>query len=1284
MNTRDSNRIILLEEEVKNLSEELVQCQADKEFVWSLWKRLQAANPDLTQAVSLVVEREKLKAERKDRKVLEILQTKDYKIQELEQMVTGQQQEITNLLGRKLSVDKESGLLKEELAALRYNLGNKSQELKDVEEDRRRGEEALKEQKEGLEARCSALQRDLEEVQRQEAARAEERSAADAKVKEVECELSDAKRQAAELRCQCSSMAEQLLTRQGELAQRDQHVAELKCELQELHALYRQSSEHAAEQAQLIQQLEALSLDTQRVLLNQEEAHTADTSSYQKLYNELSVRYQALQSNEGRLQQSHDALTIQLGQREQHILQLHALLKQQHLTPARPYTPPAIATGPPAKQTNAKHFEEQTLHDSPDQEPSGEEKSLAQTLTPEVSLGAPDTPPFQSPCLGGRQSGRRQSAPVQRSRSLSPASSMAVGRDGLDKRVLELEELLRLKMQENEELRSAHNRRHKRLRLIQTNYRAVKQQLREVADAQGLPRGRAQDRAEPWQLRQENSDAVWKELAYFKRLNKKLTTHSINLEEELDLLRVQAAMDQASVQELRMCLQNEKQELLYKVAAGSDVKSSTPKKPSHERVEQSLKKMEQLEARMVSMEQETERLLEDNEDLRDANRALTLDRENLQASLARLRAQGAARVQAAHAQALVQGERHRAESLALEARLEEAGREKARTRQQLLKLRRELGILKATQAFQASRTGAKADRLTGPAGGIGRVALENKVKFKTSLRPRGSARPCHRRALCLNRAIREGGGRVSPSKDDWEDMSADSDGGDEYSDSLDSYPVKSHRRTAASEQPVEEFSRTHPDVTNRGYKQHEPGEVGGTRQSERKGRVRRTQRCGCCAPSSLRTRVLALQRHLSILQSARRDSQRCTRDLRGANEKMRSQLALLTQRMHNSKQLSQKLTSELAGVEGQKRVLEMELQQWRQIHRTSTPQQPPSITPQPPDAPGHDALKALETEVKQLQTKLKSSNAEVTRQALASKSLRAQLQEKEEKLRELQEKVSHAERDVHMKRQLVEDVKTRMKFLQETEKTHRGAVLELENRVKTLTEEARNRKALVDSLKRRLNVATKEKSQYESTCQKLKDDLEKKDQRMDALQARLGASEHAQAELAQTASHQMEGLAQQSTTALGALQRQLSLAHAQLEQLQAFARALAGEVLREVVEVKSQLRKRRKTKRLEEKKAGGAGRLSKQSIVKAQSIAASILNMTETDLADMLDTDEEADDVMAQGSTDQEWLGQVMKILQEQIPSAALLMEVLRLKMKERKLLTEELAVITTAVSENG
>lgn len=55
-------------------------------------------------------------------------------------------------------------------------------------------------------------------------------------------------------------------------------------ELSDVQALYKQSTEHAAEQSHLIKQLEGLNLDTQRVLRNQEEAHTADTNSYQRVF----------------------------------------------------------------------------------------------------------------------------------------------------------------------------------------------------------------------------------------------------------------------------------------------------------------------------------------------------------------------------------------------------------------------------------------------------------------------------------------------------------------------------------------------------------------------------------------------------------------------------------------------------------------------------------------------------------------------------------------------------------------------------------------------------------------------------------------------------------------------------------------------------------------------------------------------------------------------------------------------------------------------------------------
>lgn len=60
-------------------------------------------------------------------------------------------------------------------------------------------------------------------------------------------------------------------------------MCERRHDYAEVQNLYRQSTGHAAEQSQLIHQLEGLNLDTQKVLRNQEEAHTADTSSYQRV-----------------------------------------------------------------------------------------------------------------------------------------------------------------------------------------------------------------------------------------------------------------------------------------------------------------------------------------------------------------------------------------------------------------------------------------------------------------------------------------------------------------------------------------------------------------------------------------------------------------------------------------------------------------------------------------------------------------------------------------------------------------------------------------------------------------------------------------------------------------------------------------------------------------------------------------------------------------------------------------------------------------------------------------
>lgn len=61
---------------------------------------------------------------------------------------------------------------------------------------------------------------------------------------------------------------------------------------------------------------------------------------------------------------------------------------------------------------------------------------------------------------------------------------------------------------------------------------------------------------------------------------------------------------------------------------------------------------------------------------------------------------------------------------------------------------------------------------------------------------------------------------------------------------------------------------------------------------------------------------------------------------------------------------------------------------------------------------------------------------------------------------------------------------------------------------------------------------------------------------MQALQGRVAVSEQALAALEKTATEQMEGLTQQSSSALDRVQRQLAQAYSQLEQLRSFIKVL--------------------------------------------------------------------------------------------------------------------------------
>ncbi|XP_019410624.1 PREDICTED: centlein isoform X2 [Crocodylus porosus] len=1242
---------------IEELEEELRQCQADKEFVWSLWKRLQVANPDLTQAVSLVVEREKQKAEVKDRKVLEILQVKDNKIEMLEQRISGQQQEINNLVQRKLAVDEENTLLKNKFSNLQQKFKDKSQELKDTKECAQKKEEQnrlviknLEEENKGLNARCTDLLNDLEKLRKQEAQWRIEKSGIDAKIKNLETDLTEARKQMENLKFNCSGLSSQLAVKQNELTQRDCDMTRVRKELQELQNLYKQNTEHTAQQAELIQQLQALNMDTQKVLRNQEDVHMAETISYQKLYNELSICFETLKSSEIQLQQSNASLQDQLLEKEQKISQLEEQLQQAH------EALPALQ-----QDVHSKHME---------QEP-----------------------------------------PVKRSRSLSPKSSFRES-EGLrklkiaERKIENLEKTLQLKNQENDELRAAHEKRKERLQMLQTNCRVVKEQLKQWEEGYSKNEGSKSrhQHADPHQLRQEDCDAVWNELAYFKREHKKLLIEKLNLEEELDQMKVHRSVDKATIQELNLCLQQEREELLFRLGEDDGVKNSTPKKNVKEISDQTLQKVCQLERRFKALERESKKL-------KEVNKELTKNRNDLKTSL-KLQREGANMREREFEKLLKRIREIKKDKAELQLVIDQLEREVVSLKRQVaeangLRIENE-DLLSQVQQLKSSLDKAKAVAPIVPVkttcGQCNCKTASTKVKLKTAKK---------KSSLGRHQAFRKQSIKVTSNvienfnKDGWEDMSEGSDSEIpaleslgaiirkmaqnvdslvDQNDQQEKNKIKDHqmsqnnvhlqdksqlyqekgnmrnkdiKKSHSQRRKTCPFITVHPSVVNRGNRE--------------KKRNLLIQKPGCSI-TSLWERIRSLQQQIAVLQNEKKAAVSSIKEFKEASEKLTCQLHLADQRLQTTKQTIQTLTSDLAKLQQEREDLKGKLEHVSQA--TKVKEDPSPVTSNETEATPATPLKNTDLEMKQLHCKLKNANNEITKQSTTIKSLKNEVQEKEEGMRELQEKISRMEKDLNMKRHLIEDLRSRLKANQENEKLNREAIETLEKRVKALTEDCSNKKTSIDSLKQRLNVAIKEKSQYEQMYRKTKEELGKKDLRLTNLEEKMIEAECAMTELETAASQQLHGLAKQSGQALEVVQKKLLLANDKVEEFITFVKALTRELQRSVQEIRIRIRH---SKKLREERECNKG-LSKESVHRAQSLAASILNISKTDLEEILHTegDEEAERAKRESENDKEWLCYIQKLLEGQFPFASYLMDAVLEKLNEKKRLIEEYSSLMT------
>ncbi|NXC64630.1 CNTLN protein, partial [Aleadryas rufinucha] len=307
--------------------------------------------------------------------------------------------------------------------------------------------------------------------------------------------------------------------------------------------------------------------------------------------------------------------------------------------------------------------------------------------------------------------------------------------------------------------------------------------------------------------------------------------------------------------------------------------------------------------------------------------------------------------------------------------------------------------------------------------------------------------------------------------------------------------------------------------------------------------------------------------------------------------------------------------------------------------------------------------KNIDLEMKQLQCKLKNSNTETTKQSTTIKSLKSQAQEKEEWIRELQVKISQFERDLTMKRHLIEDLRSRLKANQENEKTSNETLESLERKVKALAED---KTASIDLLKQRFNVAMKEKSEYEQMYRKAKDELEKEDLRLTKLESKMIETECAMTDLETAASQQLHGLAKQSAQALETLQKELLLTSDKVEEFKTSVKTLTRELHHSVHELRTKIKL---AKKMGEMKACKKG-ISQECV----QLAASILNVSTTDLYEIRQEgdDEETAKTKMEFEKDKEWLQHIQKLLEAQFPFASYLIDAVLEKLNEKKKLVEE------------
>ncbi|XP_033750064.1 centlein-like isoform X2 [Pecten maximus] len=1286
--------IVQLQDLNQQLCDELRQCQADKDFVWSLWKKLQVANPDVTKAVSLVVQREKEKSENKDRKVLEILQMKDEKIEELQTLVAARTKELSEIAVRRMDNQDNFGKIQTEIDCLRDQNSHLEMQLKSFENrDKTKSElhqstiENLQHKNSELHIRCEKLNADLDSSKKTLADNIAQKVNMENKTKMLEAdvlekvtrfegiieELEDSKKL-------LRRYDTQLKQSHKETEFKNQELENIRKELSELWGNHNQLTEHSSQQADLIRQLQSLQQDTQKMMKNAEDAYCMEATSVQDMYTELTHRYDKSKKMESDLRHQVHSLRKEMMEKDDIISNLQSkvdrwqrkrnkgssALNGSFLAEDKADDVEAMADLEfrvksmqreinllqeelASKDRQIDRLESEQGHSDIEFDVSGLNRRDRTHSTP-----ARDADKLRSSRPTAPKAGHK------RSRSVSPRihvqdKDVKLKLVKAERSLEDTKNLLKLKNREVEEMKKAHAKRQTRLKEVSANYKLVKDQLKSMEDEHFGRKKKKGKRADPRDLRTENSDGVWNELAHYKTENRNLLVERVSIEEEIDSLRVKTSQDAATVHELRIALTQEKEGRQYdrrktdlRVQARSDQESE----------------IRLLKSEIQSKEVNLDRMQRELDDIGEEKRNLLEEKRSRKAELLELKQdQAQHRIQTADY-------KHRIKQL--EQELDEE-----RTRNSILQQSKEV-------------TGSKS---------------------KHRIRNRSGSHAARQYQKSLNKSIEKMKSVFRNFEDDgWEEVSGSQDEEETESDTL-GQAIVSRSRTQLSPTDCTDSSYSSQVKTRPKAKQSLL-----QRQSTRTRRslIRNLQR-GCRSSQSdppvsssttsadvartvvlretgtspisqasskdvvtpspspaklheqkmahnhtlrqlkqTKQRVLNLQQQVTNLRDSRAATLKAFQEHKDASQQLESDLHLANQRLRVSKQNIQKMSTEIEKLHKEKAHLESE-----QVLREET------VT----TAVSTD--KHTEQDWKLLEQRLKMSSSEVCRQSASLRQMKQENTSLQDQIRNLQDRINHLERDNNQKRTLIEDTRNKLRMAQDNSRTESNSMEEMETRIKLLQEGADRSRIQADSLKKRLGAITREKKEYEDRFLKAHNDLERKTKLLMDCQNKKMELEDAVRELEATAQQQLRGLANQSEAAIEAAQDKLSLAYGKIQIYQQFVKGLANDLVRRVGQTRSHLKDiliRKEEEELIQRQIQNQSH-GNASLQKAQSLARDILNLSQSDLDDIMSADGDSiaeSEISTDKRLDRKWNKKCEKLISGKDDFALPLIELFVQKIEER------------------